>query len=166
MGRYISFPILLLAATLQTSILPLFRIYVGQPSLVYLFVFAWSIHAPLSDTLIWALVGGLFQDLLSSAPLGTTSLSLLPILIIVEMIRSQLYHMHIVLIIILMVMGSVLQLGIYMLVLILTGTGIPIIAATRFIIIPTLLYNLILFLPIYVIIRSMQRRFYRPTIQV
>ena len=88
MGRYLSIVLLGVAAALSASLLPQVLSVVralagdalpwlqntrGQLSLVMLLVLCWSLRAPLSEALTWALVGGLALDLLSVLPLGATS---------------------------------------------------------------------------------------------
>jgi rod shape-determining protein MreD len=67
--------LLFIAANLQTTIVPELRLG-GGPELVLLLVLCWGLLIDFRDGLIVAIIGGIFQDLASSLPLGTTTLPL------------------------------------------------------------------------------------------
>jgi rod shape-determining protein MreD len=68
----------LLAAILETSVLPELRIAQAQPDLVLVVAIVWTMIVGLDDGLTVAFVGGLMLDLLTpDRPLGATTLSLL-----------------------------------------------------------------------------------------
>ena len=111
MGRYLSIPVLGLAAAISASILPqlvAFAVGVtsnftpflvntrGNLSLVMLLVLAWSIRSELGGAFVWALVGGIAIDLFSILPVGTSSAVLLIIVYMVNGFSRQLYRMRIV----------------------------------------------------------------------
>src|SRR3978361_1953415 len=91
MSNWISFPILILAAILQTTFMPQIRILNGTPDLIFLFVFAWSVNSTLETGVAWAFVGGLSRDLLLAAPLGTSAIGLLLIVFAINQVRGQVY---------------------------------------------------------------------------
>lgn len=76
MSNYIGIPILLLAALLNSTLMAEFRIGGGAPDLVFLLVVSWALLGDVEEALTWAVIGGVMQDLLSVAPLGTSSLGL------------------------------------------------------------------------------------------
>ncbi|GAB4570776.1 MAG: hypothetical protein Kow0077_05750 [Anaerolineae bacterium] len=76
MGAYLSIPVLAVAVILQATVMPELRIAGGAPDLVLLIVVAYSLLSGFERGAVWAVVGGLLYDLLSSVPLGTTALAL------------------------------------------------------------------------------------------
>jgi len=164
MGRFISVPLLALLVALQSSIIPQIRISSGQPELVLLFVIAWSFHADLEESLIWVFVGGIMQDLLSVVPLGTSVIGLIPVVFAIHMISRQIYQINIIFVIAGVLIGTIVQHSIAMTVMSVTGISIDLIGNIRYVILPTLFYNLILSLPIYWIVRRIQRAIYRPNL--
>ncbi|MFZ2880164.1 MAG: rod shape-determining protein MreD, partial [Phototrophicaceae bacterium] len=74
MGGFLAIPILGLAAILQASLVPILDLPGGGPNLTFVIVLAWALNAPVGQAALWALLGGLFADLLSIVPLGTSSL--------------------------------------------------------------------------------------------
>lgn len=166
MGYYLAIPILVLAAALESSVLPYVRLYSGQPSIVLLLVLCWGLHAPLEEALFWAFVGGIFQDLLSITPLGTSTIALVLVLFGVEVIRKQVYRVSIITLMGMILTGTVLHEIIVFTVLALIGAPRDLAEVLPYVLMPEIFYNLILMLPIYVILRFIQRRIHKPELSV
>ena len=75
MSRYFSLPLLLVAVILQTTIVTEFRIADGGVDLPLLLIVSWVLLAGLEEGLIWAIVGGILQDLVRGIPPGVSSLA-------------------------------------------------------------------------------------------
>lgn len=157
MRRFIAIPLLALAAALQSSIIPQIRFSSGQPDLVVLIVLAWAFHADLEEALFWAFTGGILQDLLSIAPLGASVIGLLPTIFVINLIAGQLYNINIILIFGIFLFGTIIQHVGFLMVLAVTGIGIDLIGNIRYVMIPSLLYNLALALPVYWVVRQIQK---------
>lgn len=67
----------LLAALLETSVLPELTIAGFKPDLVLVLTVVVAMVVGFDDALVWAVVGGLLVDILSGRPLGATCLGLL-----------------------------------------------------------------------------------------
>lgn len=173
MGRYISIPILGFAAALSSSIIPQFIGFVlallgsitpildnsrGQLSLVLLLVIAWAIHADLTEGFVWAFVGGIAIDLLSILPIGASSFALVLIVFAINTISNQIYRINVVMIIAITLVSTVfMQFATYQ-ILVLLGNSYNLLALIRLVLIPTLIYNAIAILPVYGVMRIIQRR--------
>ena len=77
MNVYWSFLLLSVLALLQGTLLPQVKVLGTQPDLVLLTVVSWSLLCGAEEGMMWALIGGLALDLLSSAQLGVNTLPLL-----------------------------------------------------------------------------------------
>lgn len=155
---WLSIPLLALAAAAQATFVPQIRILDGQPDLVFLLVMAWSIHATPQQGLAWAVVGGLFVDLLSAAPLGATTLGLALVLLMLEAVRGQLTRVSFFTYAGLVLVGSFVVKVVLLVVIALAGFSIaPVETFTRNIL-PGVAYNLAFMLPVYVTVRLIQRR--------
>jgi rod shape-determining protein MreD len=159
MGNYLSLPILALAAVLQSSVIPQIRFLGGGPDLVFLCVLAWAIHARLEEAVTWALVGGIIQDLLSATATGTSAVGLVLIVFGVCQIAGQFHRVGFLLIVGMVLVGSLVQQLTLMLLLPLTGFQIDPIRDFGYVVLPTVLYNLVFIWPVYGFIRRVQRRF-------
>ena len=173
MGRYLSIPILGLASALTASIVPHaldFLIAIistitpvlsntrGQLNLVMLFVICWSVHAELTDCLAWAFVGGIALDLQSILPIGTTSVALIIIAFTFNSIARQLFHVRLIFLVGAIPVATVLLTAYTLLALAIAGHTYDTLAVTRLVLIPTILLNLLAVIPVYAMVRLLQRR--------
>ncbi|MEM6530136.1 MAG: rod shape-determining protein MreD, partial [Chloroflexota bacterium] len=156
-----SLPILILAAAAQASIVPQIRILGGGPDLVFLAVLSWSVHAKFDEALTWAFVGGIIQDLLSAAPMGTSAMGLIVVIFIVHLLNQGLYRVGFLLLTMLVVTGTVIKEFVFALVMTLVGMGGDLVNTFSYVILPTTLYNLVLIAPAYIILRQIQKRLAR-----
>ncbi|MCU0512276.1 MAG: rod shape-determining protein MreD [Anaerolineae bacterium] len=158
MGYYVAIPLLALAAALQSSIIPDFRLLSGQVDLVFLLVIAWGMRAPLEEGLFWAFVGGILQDLLSITPTGASSIGLVLLIFLIDYLRRQLFRVSLLLLIALVIGGTILQQGIIYTALLLTGNRYDVLEMLRSVLLPEIFLNLVLMLPVYLVVRLLQRR--------
>jgi rod shape-determining protein MreD len=168
MGVFLALPILTLAALLQAVLLPTLNLVSGGPSLIYLLVIAWALNAPLPQGIAWALIGGVISDLLSAVPLGTSSLGLGLSVLIMSLLLSQFYELNLLLLLLMGLFGTffyeilrLMLLDAYQLLgyipadapfVITWGEDITNVIG------PVMVYNVILILPIYGLLRRLQRR--------
>lgn len=170
MGNFLSIPILALAAALQASIVPQFSFLGGRPDLVFLLVIAWAVNSPLEQGVVWAFVGGILKDLLSAAPLGTSSLGMVIVVFGVYFVRRQLYSVGLFSLIWMAMLGSVFQQVVSRLIILFTSLqpayfnlfSLDVLAEDlTYVILPTVVYNLVMIFPVYWFVRRVQRRLER-----
>ncbi len=173
MGRYLSIAILGLAGALSASVIPQFIALVlaiisnftpllnntrGQLSLVLLLVICWSMRSSLLDSLVWALVGGIVLDLLSVLPLGTSSIALLLIAYASNGIAQQVYRLRIPVILMITLFATIFFITYTFVALLLLGFSYDIPSLLGLVLLPTVIYNLVAVLPVYLFVRLIQRR--------
>lgn len=158
MGSTLSLPILALAAILQASIVPQFSILGGRPDLVFLLVVSWALNAPLVEGLVWAFVGGVLQDLMSAAPTGTSVIGLVLIVFALDVLRQQVYRVGLITLMWVALVGTLVQQIVVMIVLSLSGFGIPFVNNFSYVVLPTVFYNFVLIFPVYFFARQIQKR--------
>lgn len=173
MGRYLSILVLGLSAALSASIIPHAITFVvsllgsvipmleqtrGQLNLVMLFVLCWSVRADLTESLIWALVGGLAVDLLSVLPLGATSLVLILFAFFVNSVARQLFQIRILFLFAVTPVATIIVTLYTTFALALAGLTYDIPTVLRLVLLPSIIYNLAAVVPVYAAVRLMQRR--------
>jgi len=161
MSRWLSIPILAAAVLLQATFVPQVRILGGGPDLVFLFVLAWSVHAPLDTCVVWAFVGGIMQDLLSAAPTGASVPGLVLLVFGMHQLKRQGYDISLVMLAGLALAGTLLQQIMLMIVLALSGFTVYPAENFSYIVVPTMAYNLVAIWPIYWFVRRIQKRYTR-----
>jgi rod shape-determining protein MreD len=159
MGSFLSLPLLALAAIIQASVVPHIRVLGGGPDLVFLMVLAWAIHAPLEEGVVWAFTGGILQDLMSAAPVGMSVVGLVLVVFMVYAVRGQVYSVSLPLLAALLLAAVAVQQVTLLALLLLTGLRLDIVRDLNYVVIPTLAYNLVVFWPVYVLLRRTQRRY-------
>lgn len=167
MGNFLSLPILALAAVLQVTVTPRLSLLGGRPDLVLLVVIAWTLNATLEQGVLWAFVGGLCNDILSAAPLGTSIVGMVILVFVVHAVRQQIYSVGLFTLIWVVLLGTVVQHISVMIILLLSGFGPAfaerlgysvVVQEIISLIFPTMVYNLIVIVPIYSLIRRIQVR--------
>jgi rod shape-determining protein MreD len=170
MGSFLSLPLLALAAVVQSTITPQVSILGGRPGLIFLLVLCWSVHASLEESVVWAFVGGILGDIYSATPTGASAITLILLVFTVNYIQGRVYQVGVLGLIGLTLVGTLLQQVVLMLILFASGfspaftgrLGFGVIAENiSYVVLPTVLYNLLLVLPAYVFVRRIQRRVYR-----
>lgn len=138
--------------------MPQFRVYSGQPDLVFLLVLSLAVVNPLEKSVGWAVIGGIFQDLLSVTPTGASAVGLVLTVFAVEWLRGQVYRIGILNVIVLTLVGTAAQKFIVMGVSAFVGFPIRPVETAIYVVLPTMIYNLIFLLPIYWFARRFSRR--------
>jgi rod shape-determining protein MreD len=70
---------LVIAALLQTALLPRWQLLAVTPSLVVVLLLAWSAYRGIPEALAWVFVAGFVLDVLGLDRLGANALALLPV---------------------------------------------------------------------------------------
>ncbi len=155
MSLQLGIPLMLAAALIQAIILPRLRMYGGQPDLVVLIVLSWAVFDEAQEGMVWAFIGGLFLDLFSGAPLGISSLVLVPITYLVGLTEARVYRTTILLPLLLAGGGTLAYHVIYLLAIrFLAGMSVAWLLVPWYVTLPSLLFDMILILPILRVLRQ------------
>ena len=102
----------------------------------------WSIDSELDEALTWAFVGGIVQDLMSAAPLGTSALGLVLIVFMVWRLSQGVFRVGPLLLTALVVAGTVIHQTVFALVLAVVGLPGNYLNLFSYVIVPSAVYNL------------------------
>jgi rod shape-determining protein MreD len=160
----LSTPILALLVILQSSALPLVRVQGGLPDLILLYVLVWASDSELDEALAIAIIGGILQDLLSAAPVGTSSLGLVLIAFGVRLVASQLYRVGYVLLLGGAFISTFVKEGVAALVMLTVGYRFNAGELLTYVMLPSAVYNMAALIVFYVIVRGLQAQL-RPTLR-
>ena len=89
-GLFLIIPLVILLVIAQATVLPAFPVFGVTPGLWLVVTVTWSLLRGTREGLILAFTAGLFIDLLSTAPLGVTSLSLMLAVTLVTFLQRHL----------------------------------------------------------------------------
>jgi len=153
----IIFAVLLIAmALLQTSVLPMAQSLGIVPDLVLVAVLLWSATREPREGLLWAFGIGIFLDMLTLVPLGSTAMGLLPVTAIGWLSRNRFFQSNLIFPLVL-VMAATLARELSLLVLTpLIGGHMSVLVVLRFGLLGALL-NSLLVPPLYLIVQMLSR---------
>lgn len=149
MARYIGLPVVLIAAILNTSVMPELRIGGGAPDLVFLVVVSWALLADAGDAMLWAVFGGAIQDTISLTPVGASALGLVVVAFAADALLGDVRRTNLLLPPLVMGVGTVIyHLGL-MIVLRLDGYTVPLGDGLLTVTLPTMIYHVLLSVPVF-----------------
>jgi rod shape-determining protein MreD len=84
--------LLVLAALLQTALLPRWQLLAVTPGLVVVLLLAWSAYRGIAEGLAWVFVAGFLLDILGLDRLGANALALLPVALLGGLARGRFFQ--------------------------------------------------------------------------
>ncbi|MGD2163819.1 MAG: rod shape-determining protein MreD [Anaerolineales bacterium] len=166
MAYLIGVPLLALLAILQSTMFADFGFYDGRPDLVLLAVTGWALTGEGEQAMLWGFIGGLFLDMLSALPLGTSSIALILVAYLVSLYSRRIWEVNLLMPLGVTLIASILFHSIMLLALLLFGRQIQLDYAFIRVILPSTFINLLLTLPISQGLAGLQRRIYPPEVEV
>lgn len=125
------------------------RIGGGAPDLVFLLVVSWALLSSVQEAMMWAVIGGVLKDTLSIAPLGTSALGMVVVAFAADSIFGTVRRNNWIVPPLVAAGGTVIyHLGI-LTVLQIAGYGLSIGQSLLYVTLPTMIYNLLLILPVF-----------------
>ncbi|MCB9436402.1 MAG: rod shape-determining protein MreD [Anaerolineales bacterium] len=162
---YVGFPLLLMAAIFDTTLMTLFRFWGGGPNLVLMIIVSWALLVDLRESLPWAVMGGIFRDLLSLVPTGTSALIFVLIVVAIDWLIPKLGWRNLVVPPLVIVAVTVVYDLFVLSVLFIAGRPIFDILGFFYVIVPGLIENAAMVLVIYRTLGGLNA-FLRPTSRV
>ena len=149
MSYWVGLPLLVLVALSEVSVLPMFRVYGLQPNLLLVLLIAWLIVRGAGEAFVLAPIGGVLLGFMDGAPAGTALIGLAPLAFLQDLRGSQLREGGLIaaagFTIVMSLFYNFVHLGVFT---VMGEAGEWGAAVTR-IIMPTVLLNLVVLLPVY-----------------
>jgi rod shape-determining protein MreD len=161
----VSIPLLGLALMVQTAIISRLNLLSGSADLVLLILAAWSLQEQVKRAWVWGLVGGLMVGFVSGVSWYVYLASYLTIVGVARLLTRRVWQAPLLAMFAVTLIGTlVLQMSTY-LVLTLSQVQLPLADSFAKIVLPSVLLNLILAIPVHALVRDLARRIY-PTEEV
>jgi rod shape-determining protein MreD len=103
--------LLVVAAVLQTALLPRWQLLAVTPGLVVVLLLAWSAYRGIPEALAWVFVAGFVLDVLGLDRLGANALALLPVALLGGLSRGRFFHSALVFPMALAMAGTFIYVG-------------------------------------------------------
>ena len=161
-SNYLGFALLLGLALTQSSVGPFLAVTGVHPDLVLMAVVGWTLLRGPGEGVLWAIVGGLCLDLLSSGPFGLMTIALVITSLLAGLGHGRVFGGYIVLPLVLAFPLSLVYYLSYTLLLNVFGWSVVWLPALANVILPVSLLNivvmLVLFPPLYALHRRTGRK--------
>lgn len=159
MANYVGIPVLLVAAVINATIMPELRLGHGAADLVFLMVISWALLGDVRDAMLWAVIGGMAQDLLSVAPLGTSSLGLVIVAFAAGTVLGGAPRRLIVVPLLAAALGTPVYQMITLVMLRMLGlSAVGLGQGLGYVALPAAILNVLLMLPVYRLMAALHRR--------
>lgn len=149
-----------LLVLLQASVAPRFVVNGAVPGLVLLAVVNWGILRGPDEGMLWALIGGFCLDLVSGWPIGTGTIAMVVIASVVSLGGSTFIRTHILLPPATIVLATMLYYTVAYFLLQSMQYPVDWIAGLRDIALPAAVYNAVLNLAAYPLLRRLEARIF------
>ncbi len=150
----VSFPVLIISMILEATVFSRIQILSGNANLVMLVLIAWSIHSATRYSWFWFLSGALIMTYLSALPLYGYFVIFGVLWAIIAFLKRRLWQMPMILMLFLTIFGTLLENFFSIGALYLQGAAFSIREILTVITIPSLIFNLLLAIPVFGIIND------------
>jgi rod shape-determining protein MreD len=144
--------VVLLAALVQTSIVPMFSVLGVHPNVVLVLVVSWAMVRGQGEALFVVPMAGIALGLLDGEPLGTALLALIPVVLLAELREARLVEGDFLLAVALIVLATLAYESLFLVTLRLTGETVGWWGSFSRVIVPTAIVNALLLPPFYAMI--------------
>ncbi len=160
MPTLLAFPVFIILAILQSAVLSRMPLLHGTADLTMLAIIAWALRPRVRTAWQWCVIGGLLIGLTTALSFGTLLAGYLATTTLVLFMRRRVWRLPILAMFVAVFAGTVITQGLSLISVTLTGTLLPLMGVLNLVVLPSLLLNLLLAVPIYAIIGDLADRFY------
>jgi cell shape-determining protein MreD len=155
MATLIAFPIFTILVMFQSAVITKVHLLYGMADVVLLTVIAWSVNARVQTAWQWGLIGGILAGLTTAVPFGVVLAGYMGTTAIASLLRRRAWQLPIVAMFITTFFGTALIHGLSLLAIWLGSTSLPLLQSLNLITLPSLLLNLLLALPVYILVNDL-----------
>ncbi|RCK74421.1 MAG: hypothetical protein ANABAC_2623 [Anaerolineae bacterium] len=160
MAVFLAFFVFIPCLMIQIGILSNLPLLQGYPDLTLLVLLAWSLRPEVRSAWQWGVIGGLLMTFVSAMPVGVYLLAYLLVVAITQLTRRMVWRLPFLTMLVMTILGTFLTYGLSLTVLQFLGRDLSLGDALWTILIPSVLYNLLLALPVYAVIGELARWIY------
>lgn len=151
----IAFPLLAGLVMVQSAIISRIPLLQGTPDLVLLAIAAWALQRPVKTHWAWAILGGMMMGVASNMPFGLYLAGYVITTGMVLLLRRIVWKVPILALLTAVLAGALLIHGLSLAVLWVNGASLSLSDAFNRIILPSVVLNLLLAGPMYIVISEL-----------
>lgn len=153
-------------AILQSTIVSTMPLLNGTADLILLFIIAWALQDRVDKVWIWCLIGGLFASFYSAMPFGIYILAYMICVVIARLLKRRIWKAPFLAMMAATFVSTLVVQLISFIARTISGVNIPVFSVLNLIILPSLLLNLLLAIPIFSITRDIASWLYPEELKV
>jgi|UniRef100_A0A7C4PIM1 cell shape-determining protein MreD len=157
MAVILGIPVMILVVIFQTSVFRSLVLIHGTADLVLLVIIAVAIRRRGTASLAWALMAGLMVGFISGVPWFVFPLAYLGAAALARFLSSQVWQTPILAMFLTTLLGTVISEGFQWVALRVQGVPLPMMESINLVLLPGLLLNLLLALPVYALVTDLTR---------
>lgn len=154
-ANLLAIPVLVILSMLQVGVVSRLPLLHGTADLLLVAIVAWTLQKRVQNGWFWGTVAGALTGLTSAISPIISIFSYLLIVGLVQFFKRQAWQVPLLVMLLLCLLSTLLQHGITMVTMIFTGTPLPILESLSQITLPSILLNLLLALPFYVMMSDL-----------
>ncbi|HLJ66602.1 MAG TPA: rod shape-determining protein MreD [Chloroflexota bacterium] len=159
-GLFTALWLLPVLALLQTSLFNRLQIGGALPSVVLIAVVDWGILRGPDEGMLWAFIGGFTLDMFEGWPIGTGTVAMVLVASLVSLGGGTFIRTHALLPPATVFAATLLYYAIVAFILVSTQHNVDLLPAMRYLVFPVALYNAILNIPGFRLVRRLEQRVY------
>jgi len=158
---YLVVPTLIVVALLQATVMPHLTIWGVAPDLVVLVVASWGLLQGTTEGCLWGFIAGVAIDLLSDAPFGAATISLVLVGLVAGLAKGSPLRAHFALPVLVVFLTTIVYNLAFLLVVQISGQSTAWFDTLLRITLPSAALNALLAIPVYGLMRWAHTRFLR-----
>ena len=165
MRNLIAIPILFLAVILQSAVISRIYLLSGAADLPLVMLAAWALQEQVDSSWHWAVAFGILVGFVSALPWYVPVISYVVVVALAQMLQKRVWQAPLLAMFSVTFLGTVILNVLTYLVMRIGGTNMPFEDVLGLLILPGVLLNMLLAIPVYAIMRDLSRWVY-PTPEV
>jgi len=151
----VGIPVLLLTAILQTTAFSRLPMLYGIPDIVMLVVLAWFLDDHVKHGWEWVVMAGIMVSFVSALPIFLPLWSYLGIAVICFFLKKRIWQTPIMAMLASTLIGTLVMQVTSIFVLQITGVDLPLQESLQLVVLPSILWNLLLAIPVYTLVKEL-----------
>ena len=166
MSLFLAFPVLSIATILQSAVVSRMPLLHGTADIILLTIIAWALQEDVRTGWQWGLIGGLLADFSSGLPFGVYTTAYLLVIGLTLTLRSRIWRFAVLVQLFSTFVGTILTHALSLLAVFIQGTNLPFQEVLKTITLPSLMLNLLLTIPIYILIQELALQVHPKEIEI
>ena len=154
MGTLLAIPIIFILLMLQTTIFSQVTLLHGSIDLVLLWIAAWSLQKQVTSTWFWTILAAIAVAYISAIPWYVPVICYPLATIIAKWVNKRVWQSPLLMMFLVTMITSIVSNGLSYIALSVSGVTIPLKTGVVQVMIPSVLINLLLALPVYAVARD------------